>query len=180
MSTDRELIRFKMVLFGKESVGKTSLVQRFILDSFQEQYISTLGYNVYEKQIEYDKWVISLMIFDIGGQERFTELRKKYAAGADTAFIVFDITNQESFNSVKAWKDDLLEFAGDIPFIVIGNKNDLINDREVPTATAQKVADEIGALAYIETSAKTGNGIENAFQQLAIKSYQRITEKSNT
>ena len=165
------IVRYKMVLFGDSKVGKTSLVERFIHDKFEESYISTLGYNVYEKQIPYKDSIISLMIWDIGGQEKFRDLRKRYAEGAHVAFIMFDITNKESFVNVNAWKKDLEEFAGKAPFILIGNKMDLAANRQVPRAEAQRIATALGALDFFETSAKTGAGVENAFKMLATKTY---------
>ncbi|MHA1263791.1 MAG: Rab family GTPase [Candidatus Helarchaeota archaeon] len=170
--------RFKLVLFGNENVGKTSLVDRLVNNRFQENYISTLGYNVYEKQILYNNVLISLLIFDIGGQEKFRPLRQKYATGANTALLVFDITSRSSFENLPNWKNDLGEFAGTIPFIVVGNKVDLENLREVSTAEAQQLAIQLGALTYFETSAKTGFGVDNAFQKLAIKTYE-LHQKAN-
>jgi small GTP-binding protein len=179
MESDEKIFRYKMILFGSSGVGKTSLVERFVNDKFEENYISTIGYNVYEKWITQNGFVISLMIYDIGGQERFTELRQKYAQGADTAFIVYDITEMESFNALINWKNDLMNFAGDIPFIVIGNKKDLDDDRKVATERAKKIAKELGAIHFLETSAKTGEGVEEAFQKLAIKTYQdRMVERT--
>jgi small GTP-binding protein len=165
------IVRYKMVLFGDSGTGKTSLVERFIHDKFEESYISTLGYNVYEKQMPYKDSVISLMIWDIGGQEKFRDLRKRYAEGAHAAFIVFDITTQQSFNNVTVWRKDLEEFAGKAPFILIGNKIDLDANRQVPKADAKKIASELGALDFFETSAKTGAGVENAFRMLATKTF---------
>lgn len=165
-----KFIRYKMVLFGNASVGKTSLVERFINDRFEQNYISTLGYNVYEKQIHYEQSIISLMIFDIGGQEKFRDLRKKYAEGANLAFIVFDLTNPDSFATIQTWHTDLFEFAGSIPFVIIGNKNDL--PPQVSSDAAAQLSSRLGALAYLETSAKTGQGVEKAFHQLAVKSFE--------
>ena len=170
MDSYEKFVRYKMVLFGNANVGKTSLVERFINDRFEENYISTLGYNVYEKQINYENSLISLMIFDIGGQEKFRDLRKKYAEGADTAFLVYDVTNPDSFASLEAWKTDLVEFAGEIPFIIIGNKNDLTS--AIPNEDAMQLSYKLGALDYFETSAKTGAGVEKAFNQLAVKSFE--------
>ena len=166
-----KVMRYKMILFGNEGVGKTSLVERFVNDKFSEDYLTTLGYNVYEKRIIYNDTVISLMVYDIGGQERFSNLRKQYAKGANTAFIVFDVTDPNSFTSVIKWKTDLNEYAGTIPFIIIGNKTDLETEREVTKAEALKLCDLIGGLAYYETSAKNGKGVEDAFNQLALMTY---------
>lgn len=167
-----KLVRYKMVLFGTAGVGKTSLVDRFIHNKFEVNYISTLGYNVYEKQISHGNYTISLMIYDIGGQEQFRELRKKYAQGSSTALIVYDITNRESFNTIPNWRDDLKVFAGEIPFIIVGNKVDLEADRQVSKEDGTQLCDQLGALNFIETSAKTGEAVEDAFTQLAVKTYE--------
>lgn len=172
MESDEQVFRYKMVLFGNTNVGKTSLVERFINDKFEENYLSTLGYNVYEKWVSYDGKILSLMIYDIGGQERFAELRMKYAQGANTAFIVYDITDKLSFASLKNWRMDLFQFAGEIPFIIIGNKKDREDAREVPMELAVEYAQELGAQKFLETSARTGEGVEEAFKELAITTYQ--------
>ena len=79
------------------------------------------------------------MIYDIGGQERFTNLRRKYAEGANTAFLVFDITDTTSFTNLLKWRNDLVEFAGSIPFVIIGNKIDLYDCRQVNREDALKM-----------------------------------------
>lgn len=174
MGLDEVHVRFKMVLFGKEAVGKTSLVNRFVHNKFEENYLSTLGYNVNEKVIQHENLKISLLIFDIGGQEKFRDLRKKYADGADVAFIIYDITDKGSFDLVPEWQKDLAEFTKNAAFVIIGNKVDLEDERQVSTEDAMKLSKELGALAFLETSAKTGKGVEDAFKQLALKKYEQI------
>jgi small GTP-binding protein len=166
-----KLMRYKMILFGNEGVGKTSLVERFVNDKFEENYIATLGYNVYEKRILHNDSIISLMVYDIGGQERFDELRKRYSQGAHTAFIVYDVTDPNSFTNIRKWKTDLDEYVGSIPFIIIGNKIDLETERKIKIEDALKMCSMLGGLGYYETSAKNGKGVEDAFNQLAIMTY---------
>lgn len=176
MTQPGTIIRYKMVLFGDSGVGKTSVVERFVNDKFEEEYTSTLGYNVYEKQVPYKNCIVSLLIWDIGGQEKFRELRKKYAEGAQIAFIVYDLTNRPSFENVGLWKKDLDEFAGPVAFIIIGNKLDLEMNRMVSQSEGETLASQLGALDFFETSAKTGSGIEDAFNQLAMKTYNIFYE----
>ena len=158
-------------MFGDQGVGKTSLVVRFVNDKFEENYARTIGYNVFEKSVIYNECLISLMIFDFGGQERFTTLREYYARGASAAFLVFDLTSQNSFENLITWQSDLFGFTGEIPFIVIGNKADLESERRVRREDILKVCSSIRALAYYETSAKTGKAVDDAFYQLAVKTY---------
>lgn len=166
---DKNLARYKLILFGDERVGKTSLVERYVNDKFEENYISTLGYNVYEKRVPCGDYIVSLMLYDIGGQEKFVELRKKYAHGAQTALIVFDVTNERSYDRVEKWVQELHRFVGEVPFIIIGNKIDLEEQRKIETYMGDKICMDLGAITYIETSAKSGVNVEMAFEQLAIE-----------
>ncbi|NHI92192.1 MAG: GTP-binding protein [Candidatus Lokiarchaeota archaeon] len=177
MNVPERNVRFKLVLFGNASVGKTSLVERFVNDRFDSNYMSTLGYNVYEKKIAYKNALISLMIYDIGGQEQFRELRRKYAEGAHTGIIVYDITDLRSFETVSDWKFNLYEFAGEIPFIIIGNKVDLEHNRKVNKDMASNLAVELDAVEFFETSAKNGDFVQNAFTKLAAKTYDKFVEQ---
>ncbi|MHA1309721.1 MAG: Rab family GTPase [Candidatus Helarchaeota archaeon] len=178
MENETNTMRYKMVLFGNEKVGKTSLVERFINNRFIEDYLYNLGYNIYEKIISYQKYLISLMIYDIGGQEKFDVVRKIYARGADTAFIIYDITNKKSFNNLKKWRDDLYKYAGIIPFMIIGNKIDLENKRKVSKQELINTSKELNAIGYFETSAKTGEYVDMAFNQLAIETLKTHLSKN--
>ncbi|MHA1379484.1 MAG: Rab family GTPase [Candidatus Helarchaeota archaeon] len=161
------LYGFKLILFGNQAVGKTSLVQRYVNNKFEQEYISTLGYNVFEKLFEIKDNKMSLMIYDIGGQERFDDLRRQYALGAKAAFIVYDITDRESFENVRKWSSDLAEFTDDALFVLIGNKLDLEESRVVSTEEGRNMAAEVGAESFFETSAKTGHEVNNAFVKIA-------------
>jgi small GTP-binding protein len=177
MDNTKKIARYKMIIFGNERAGKTSLLERFVNDRFQENYISTLGYNVYEKRIDHKDGIeISLMIYDIGGQEKFREVRKKYAEGANTAFIVYDLTRLETFENIVNWKNDLMAYAGDIPFIIIGNKKDLTESRQVTEENGRELSIELGSIGFLETSAKTGEGVQDAFEKLALETYNRYMQ----
>ncbi len=179
MASEKGSFRYKMILFGSEKVGKTSLVERYINDKFEEEYMSTLGYNVYEKQIELENVIISLLIFDIGGQELFRQIRQKYAEGANLAFLLYDITNRASFEKLSEWKKDLIEFAGDIPFMLIGNKVDLASERQITKDELKNLSSQLGAVDFLETSAKTGEGVEEAFLKLTIKAREILVGYQN-
>ncbi len=159
--------RFKIILYGNAAVGKTSIVNRYVNNKFEEDYISTLGYNVLEKIIEMGNNRISFLIFDIGGQEQFTELRKQYSKGANAALIMYDITNRDSFENVRNWYNDLMEFTDGARFILIGNKVDLVDQRVVTIQEGEDLSLELFADGFFETSAKENIGIDHAFLTFA-------------
>ena len=166
--------KFKLVLFGNPAVGKTSIIDRYVNNKFEQEYLSTLGYNVFEKTIEINEDSVSFMIFDIGGQETFQNLRKVYAAEAKVALLVYDITDRFSFDNIKNWHKDLMDFTEKASFILIGNKVDLQNERRVQRQEGEVLAKELGAGGFFETSAKNNEGIDDAFQTLARKILYRI------
>ncbi len=160
--------RCKLILFGNAAVGKTSIIDMYVNNKFEEEYISTLGYNVFEKSIKMkDENIVNFMIFDIGGQEQFEELRKKYAAGAKAALLVYDVTNRESFENIKKWQNDLINFTENATFILVGNKVDLEDARQIQKDEGEALASDIGAYGFFETSAKTNTEIDEAFHKLA-------------
>ncbi|MFX1452692.1 MAG: Rab family GTPase [Promethearchaeota archaeon] len=161
--------RFKLVLFGNVAVGKTSIIDRYVNDKFENEYISTLGYNVFEKIVKVGTsgTSVSFMIFDIGGQEQFEELRKKYAAGAKAALLVYDVTNRESFDNISKWHNDLEKFTDNAHYVLVGNKIDLKTKRQVNTNEGANLAKKVNASGFFETSAKTNEGINHVFNKLA-------------
>jgi len=170
------IFRYKLVLFGNITVGKTSIIERYVNDKFQNEYISTLGYNVFEKMIKINKDSLSFVIFDIGGQEQFEELRKKYAAGANVALLVYSITDRDSFNNIRNWHRDLENFTNNAIFVLVGNKVDLEDMRQVQKTEGIDLARELNAIGFFETSAKTNEEIDNVFIELAHK----LLEKNKT
>ncbi|MHA1270627.1 MAG: Rab family GTPase [Candidatus Helarchaeota archaeon] len=171
--------KYNIILFGNLGVGKTSLVERYINNRFQENYVSMIGYNVYEKEIQYETHSIIIMIYDVGGQEEFRNLRMKYAEGAQSAILIYDITDKDSFKKIEMWRNDLIEFAGNIPYVIIGNKIDLKNKRVVSYEELSELATQLKAIDFFETSAKTGEGVEYAFNKLAIKLYEIYSTEGN-
>jgi small GTP-binding protein len=117
--------KFKICLLGETSVGKTSLVYRFIENKFREDYKSTLGVNILQKLLEIDDNSVSTNIWDLGGQENFRRLRKLYLDGSMGALVIFDLTNRESFEKLGSWIKDFRGQRGEKPFCLIGNKADL-------------------------------------------------------
>ena len=164
--------RFKLVLLGEAAVGKTSLFHRFISGEFNDDYSSTIGAKFLTKVIEINTpqglEQVSLAIWDVAGQPRFEDLRTTFYRGASGALLLFDITRKESFEKLPLWLKELNRvMVKNIPYIIIGNKIDLIKKygRQVETKDVKEYVDEIGSI-YIETSAKTGENVENAFLKL--------------
>lgn len=119
------------------------------------------------RTIELDGKIIKLQIWDTAGQERFRTITSSYYRGAHGIIIVYDVTDQESFNNVKSWLQEIDRFASEhVCKLLVGNKNDLTSKKVVDTATAKEFADSLG-IKFLETSAKTAENVEAAFTAMA-------------
>ena len=161
---------FKVIIIGPGAVGKTSLIRRFVENQFSYNYKFTIGVDFLAKTIklEEDK-VVRLAIWDVGGQERFKFLRRNFYEGTHGAILVFDLSRANTFPKMKDWLMDLRNIIEHkIPLIFLGNKSDLLSEigevinREEPKQFAEKEES-----LYLETSAKTGDNVEKAFNELA-------------
>ncbi|MFX1569681.1 MAG: Rab family GTPase [Promethearchaeota archaeon] len=160
--------KLKVLLTGAAAVGKTSLVQRFIKNRFQANYKLTVGVDILTKDVEFRPGEIAtLSIWDIGGQQRFEFIRSTFYKGAAGTLLVFDLTREQTYNEIRKWLTEIRQFAGDIPFVLIGNKADLMEDVGVviDRDEARSFAENEGSI-YIETSAKTGINVDDAFTEL--------------
>jgi small GTP-binding protein len=163
------LYRFKFIIIGEHEVGKTSIMRRFAEGRFLADYRTTIGLNVLTHDFEFFGNEISLFLWDIGAQQYFKRYRKVYYKGAQAAFIVFDITNRDSFYNVVNWFDELNEFSEKkLSVVIVGNKRDLEQQREVDYEEGVSLAEMLSEkhtrkISYIETSALTGENIEEAF-----------------
>ena len=158
----------KVLLLGAPAVGKTSILYRFVQNKFSLSYITTIGINFLPKEIELSKKErAKLVIWDIGGQQRFEFIRSTFYKGAAGTLLVFDLTREQTYTEIRKWLTEIRQFAGDIPFVLIGNKADLIEDVGVviDRDEARSFAENEGSI-YIETSAKTGINVDEAFTEL--------------
>jgi len=161
--------RFKIVICGDPEVGKTSIVLRFSDRAFKRTYMPTIGVNISEKNILVGDILVQLVIWDIAGQEKFKKMRKHFYQGSEALFSVFDLTKFSSFNNSYNWYKDIvkhIEEGKKLNGFLLGNKNDLVEERDVKKEGAEKLADELN-LEYIETSALTGANVELAFYKIA-------------
>jgi small GTP-binding protein len=166
---------FKLVLLGDMAVGKTSLVLRFINNTFSEKYITTIGADFLIKDLELLGAPVRLMIWDLGGQVQYEGVRSRYMAGSDGCILVFDVSRKGDVESyISQWLGEIHEFVGDPPIIIVGNKNDLPSGVDL-----EKVAKFVQGLGlfYIETSAKTGHAVEAMFSRLTAEIVKRKAKK---
>jgi len=157
----------KLCLLGDVEVGKTSIMLRLVSDTFEEQYNNTVGASFKSKPLDIGSEIIELHIWDTAGQERYRSLMPMYFRGAVAAVLVYDITSEESFQNVQSWVKELRQSGPDsIMLAVAGNKRDRQKERKVGYSQGQFYADQLNAI-FMETSAKTGENVENLFIKIA-------------
>merc|ERR1711920_1214180 len=143
------------------------LLLRFADDSFTDSYVTTIGVDFRFKTIPVEKKTIKLQIWDTAGQERFRTITSAYYRGAHGVILVYDITNNETFSHVQDWLDEVHKAAGEsVTKLVVGNKADLINQRQVNENQASQYAQSVNA-SFIETSAKTAVNVDKSFLIIA-------------
>lgn len=158
---------FKLLLIGDSGVGKSCLLLRFADDTYTESYISTIGVDFKIRTIELDGKTIKLQIWDTAGQERFRTITSSYYRGAHGIIVVYDVTDNESFNNVKQWLHEIDRYACEnVNKLLVGNKSDLTSKRVVSTEQGKEFADSLG-IEFLETSAKTSTNVEQAFLTMA-------------
>ncbi len=153
----------KLVFLGDSEVGKTSLVQRYVYDSFSPEIGRTIGAMLHVKTVVVDDSKHKLVIWDLGGQESFSELREQYCANASGAFFVFDRTRIETLQHIDDWLNALYAAAGNVAVVVVENKIDL---ESVITDEQIKGVLEARSLKHIRTSATQNTNVNQAFTEL--------------
>ncbi|KAL6069777.1 GTP-binding protein YPTM2 [Balamuthia mandrillaris] len=165
---------FKLLLIGDSGVGKSCLLLRFADDTYTQSYISTIGVDFKIKTINLDGKVIKLQIWDTAGQERFKTITSSYYRGAHGIIVVYDVTDESSFNNVKLWLQEIEKYAcANVNRLLVGNKCDLEAKRVVATASGKEFADNLG-IPFLETSAKDSTNVETAFTTMAGAIKQRM------
>jgi small GTP-binding protein len=163
--------KFRVVLLGEATVGKTSLLRRYTENVFEEEYKQTLGTTFATKEVEVkteDGSVrgVKLSIWDMGGQSTYRELRRQYMKGSSSAIIVFDVTKPESFMAMNNWFESFREVCPDAPIFICANKIDLVDKRMVPQEPGMMLRDWFQS-EYYETSAKDGTKVTDVFERCA-------------
>uniref|UniRef100_A0A669DXR5 RAB41, member RAS onco family n=6 Tax=Euacanthomorphacea TaxID=123369 RepID=A0A669DXR5_ORENI len=162
------LRKFKLVFLGEQSVGKTSLITRFMYDSFDNTYQATIGIDFLSKTMYLEDRTVRLQLWDTAGQERFRSLIPSYIRDSTIAVVVYDITNLNSFQQTSKWIDDVrTERGSDVIIMLVGNKTDLADkSRQITTEEGEQRAKELNVM-FIETSAKTGYNVKQLFRRVA-------------
>ncbi len=171
--------KLKVLLTGAAAVGKTSLVQRFIKNRFAVNYKLTVGVDILTKDVEFKPGeVATLSIWDIGGQQRFEFIRSTFYKGAAGALLVFDLTREQTYIETRKWLTEIRQFSNqNIPFVFLGNKLDLLEDvgEVIDREEARAFAEKEGSI-YVETSAKTGINVDEAFTELTRRIIESRTQ----
>lgn len=177
----------KAILIGEGAAGKTSLAERFCNKTFETSYLMTVGVNFYTKIIVFDDLRVNLQIWDLAGQERFKFIRPRFYLGAMLCLAVFDLTRFITLFNLNDWLEELYDNIEEpvIPTILLGNKIDLAEHRAIDH---QEGVDFISTLhekfpnyknyevPYIETSAKTGKNVEEAFKIVTEKYLKEVLD----
>ena len=173
-----EPIELKIITLGNSEVGKTSIINRFTSNYFDKDLINTIGIDSKTHQMKIGEKTINLKIWDSAGQERFRSIQKHYYNQVDGILFVYDITKEDSFKIIESWFDEVKTKAiNTLCGVLIGNKSDLENEREVSTEDGEKLADQL-ELKFIECSAFTGDNVEQAFIDL-VESILEKKKKEN-
>lgn len=158
------MIQKKICLLGAFSVGKTSLIQRFVNSAFDEKYLTTVGVKVDKKELEVDGQDIKLMIWDLAGEDDYSSLQKSYLRGAAGFILVVDGTREKSLDTAVDIRNRVFAELGKIPFVTAINKCDLSEQWRI---SASRIAELEDTGVLLKTSAKTGENVEELFRQLS-------------
>jgi small GTP-binding protein len=159
------MIAKKVLLVGNFGVGKTSLIRRFVLNEFSEDYISTIGVRVSTKIVKFNEEEIKLLIWDVAGVSDDEKIPKAYFLGSSAAMYVFDLSREETYNNIKNQIENVKELSGLKNITVVGNKKDLLTVDEI-----DKIVESISISVDLITSAKDDDNVEDAFIKLANQS----------
>lgn len=166
-NTAGPLAKYKLVFLGDQSVGKTSIITRFMYDKFDSVYQATIGIDFLSKTMYLEDRTVRLQLWDTAGQERFRSLIPSYIRDSSVAVVVYDVTNRQSFLNTARWISEVrTERGSDVIIFVVGNKTDLVDKRQVSIEEGDAKARELN-VNFIETSAKAGLNIKALFRKIA-------------
>ena len=164
----------KVILIGDSGVGKTNIMSKFLKNQFMENSKATVGVEFGSKLFVHENHKIKAQIWDTAGQEKYKAITGAYYKGSKGALVVYDITRKETFATIEKWVNDL-KTAGDpkISIIIVGNKSDLADKRQITKEEGEGKAKSFGC-AFLETSAFSGENIEKAFNIMVKEIYEKF------
>ena len=164
--TSEPNMTFKILTIGESGVGKTCVLRRFVENKFLKNHLATIGIDFKTKTLNINNQEIKLKIWDTAGQERFRNITTQYYKGADGIVLVYDVTDEASYDKIRDWMDQIVSNTqrDDIGLVLLGNKCDM-EPRNVTEEMGHKMSEEL-KISYFETSALNGQGIKEAFEQL--------------
>jgi len=162
-------VKVKICLVGDSAVGKTSLIRRYVMDIFDDKYISTLGTKVSKKRLKLKKEDLdidlTLSIWDVLGQDSFKGIQGMAFKGSRGAMLVCDVTREETLKNITSWADRIKKIAGDIPFVLLANKSDLTSQYKFNESDLESYSSNLNT-SFFMTSAKFGDNVLKAFYKL--------------
>ena len=166
MSTKKSYL-FKVLTAGDGGVGKTTLLHRYIHDTFVANTQMTLGVEFFTKELEFEEASVMLQLWDFGGQEQFRFMLERYALGAKGALILFDLTRYVTLESIDEWVRICRKGDPNLPILFIGSKLDLTEDIVINDETALEIKERYDFIDFIKVSSKSGENVEETFKKLA-------------
>ena len=172
MSKEAETV-LKIIILGSSEVGKTSILNRYFNNDFKPNLLSTIGIDFKTKFFKFDEEKVKFNFIDTAGQEKFRAISVNYLKGTSGVILVYDITNKETFDLIQGWIEDINENnKADVGKVLLGNKLDLEDNRQVPKEDTEQLAKELGC-KFFEGSAKTGENIQEALDEVARISFEK-------
>lgn len=168
---------FKVILMGDYAVGKTCIIRRYVSNTFIEDYKASIGVDITSQELKFDNADVQLQIWDMSGQTDFKLVRSQFMSGTDLGLIVFDLTRPSSLDNVSRWMNEIHAMVPKLPLVLVGNKSDLVNERQISKEVAEKAAQEQNMLFYTETSAKSGENITQLFSDIAQRLLAEVPSK---
>ena len=166
----------KYIIVGDSSVGKSNLLSKFAHNKFADSYEATIGVEFDVKNLEINEKIFRIQIWDTAGQENFKSITKAYYKNCVCAMVVYDITKRQTFDNIQTWLDDVRnESPKNALIILIGNKIDLYQERQISYDEGNEFAKK-NEIMFAETSAKTGEGVDDIFRKSAKEIEQRIND----
>lgn len=167
---------FKLLLIGDSGVGKSCILLRFADDTFSDSYISTIGVDFKIRTVTLNNKQVKLQIWDSAGQERFRTLTTAYYRSAHGILLVYDVNDRETFFHIENWLQEVSRYAAsDVNRVLVGNKCDILNKREVEYETARIYAEKLG-VSFTEASAKDRTNIDKVFNIMARELVAKLGE----